>query len=34
MFEPVIDFIRLDDPGVSQYLVNKTRPFYEKSFRS
>jgi hypothetical protein len=26
-----IDFIRLDDSGISQYLVNKTRPFYQKS---
>jgi hypothetical protein len=29
-----IDFLRLDDSGISQYLVNKTRPFYEKSIRS
>ncbi len=29
-----IDFMRLDDSGISQYLVNKTRPFYEKSLRS
>jgi SseB protein C-terminal domain/SseB protein N-terminal domain len=30
----LVDFLRLDDSGISQYLVNKTRPFYEKSFRS
>ena len=27
----LIDFMRLDDSGISQYLINKTRPFYEKS---
>jgi hypothetical protein len=26
----LVDFLRLDDSGISQYLVDKTRPFYEK----
>lgn len=27
----LIDFICLDDSGICQYLINKTKPFYQKS---
>lgn len=28
----MIDFIRLDNSGFSQHIVNSTKPFYQKSF--
>jgi hypothetical protein len=30
--DEVLDFIRLDNSGISQHIMNSTKPFYQKSF--
>ena len=29
--DEIVDFIRIDDAGVSRYMTNQTKPFYKKS---